>query len=391
MPVIMSTPLLSVVLEYYSGQKKLLSQGAYETLGTAERVTTYQKHSTIPTPDFLNYFMIGRDKIDAYSTYSKRLERIERVIGWLEEAVTLNGTVNYVPGCDDLQESIGEAVSLSVAGQLFGLIEADWARIPEQKGPGACKTFDFEKTLVGITEDNAVIQVEAKGTFVEDNTIGQHNVYTHANNIKEKKKNIKFAGVSYQHPATALYGMIVSVDPINPTKCWLLDPPPVPFEGELRNIKIATRLEYIAALTEMLAPRAKLPVALRESATNWKEGKGSSNTLDGHPYTASNYVEHFLAKNKLWLANQEVVGELYVGETGKPFFFGVDSELVRVAIRQDGDEIANLRFSPAMETVIVSEEPRHIQSWAKGEKRQMRLQLYRSSSGVVIGLPSYEG
>lgn len=79
----MSTPLLSVVLEYYSGQKKLLSQGAYETLGTAERVTTYQKHSTIPTPDFLNYFMIGRDKIDAYSTYSKRLERIERVIGWL--------------------------------------------------------------------------------------------------------------------------------------------------------------------------------------------------------------------------------------------------------------------------------------------------------------------
>jgi hypothetical protein len=382
-----TTSSLSVLLDYYSGQKELLSEGAYQTLETTGRVAAYQKHSTISEPDFLNYLLIHRDNIGAFATYRDRLERVATARTWLDEVITLNGTVNVVPGFDDLQERVGEAVSLSVASQLFGLTQADWMRIPEQKGAGARKTFDFEKALVGITESNAVIQIEAKGTFVNDNRIGQPNVYSHANNIREKKLNIKAAGDDYQHPATAFYGMIVSVDHVNPAKCWLLDPPPLPFEGNPRNVKIATRLEYIAALSEMLAPQAKLPIALRESANNWRVGKGNKNVLAGFPYTTANYVEHFLAKNKLWLAEQDVVGEVFVGETGNAFFLGIDGELIREAIRQDGDRIVNLRYSPTVEIVTVFEEPRNIQSWTKGERQQFRLQLFKSSSGVVIGLP----
>ncbi len=383
----MPPPALSVILQYYTGHEELLSQGVYKALGTVERVKEYQEHQTIDTPDFLNYFMIKRDKIDVFSTYSKRLDRLDRAINWMEEAITINGTINNVPGCDDLQEQIGEAVSLSVAGKLFGLIEADWARVPEEQGKTAYKTFDFEKTLMGITQNNEVIQIEAKGTFVEDNTIGQDNVYAHVSNIKSKKKNIRGAGSAYPYPATALYGMIASIDPNNPTKCWLLDPPALPFEGNLRNQKIATRLEYIAALIEMLAPKAKLPIALRDSAANWRGGEGGSSVLDGSPYTRSNYVEKFLARNKIWLSELDVVGEVYVGESDKPFFFGVNGDLVRASIQQDGDKIASLRFAPSMEVVTIVERSRLIKTWEKGAERCLTLQLFRSSAGVVIGIP----
>jgi hypothetical protein len=377
---------LSVSLEYYRGHKQLLSVGAYQALGTAAKVEAFREHNTIPLADFLNYFLIRRAKSPEYATYLDRLEHLDRAAGWLHGVMSLNGTINWQPGSDRMQEEVGEAVSLSVAGALFGLTEADWTKIPEQQGPDAHSTFDFERTIMGISSNDAVVQIEAKGTFVDDNTKGQPNVRTHASNIKAKKKNIKDAGDGYQHPAAALYGMIVSIDPLNDAKCFLLDPPLRPFLGEPRNLKIASRLDYVADLTEMLAPKAKLHAAVRTNAQSWREGSNENADLEGSPFTAGNYIETYFSKNKVFLADRDVVGEVFVGESGVPFFLGVEGDLVRVAIKQDPDEIVALSFIPGVEIRTIFAEPRRIDSWDKGVGRRFNFQLYTSSSGVVIGL-----
>jgi hypothetical protein len=207
---------------------------------------------------------------------------------------------------------------------------------------------------------DAVVQIEAKGTFVADNTKSQPNVRTHATNIKKKKKLITVAGDNYKHSATALYGMIASVDPLNTAKCWLLDPPPNPSDGAPRNIKIANRLDYVSDLTEMLAPNAKLPKALRESARIWRYDLPKKSEIEGYPFTATNYIETYLATNKILLDDRDVVGDVYIGESGEPFFFGLEGELIRVAIKQDPDEIAALSFFSSTDTRTISAQPRHM-------------------------------
>lgn len=388
MTIKLPPPVLSVVLDYYPGHKELLSKGAYQILGTTAKVNAFQKHNTITEPDFLNYFLVHRAQNPKYSTYLKRLEYLDTAAGWLEDVLSTDGTINCQLGSEGLQEKVGEAVSLSVAGELFGLTAADWTKIPEQKGTGAHATFDFERTIIGITAKDAVIQIESKGSFVPDNSIGQAAVRTHASNIKAKKKNIKDAGENYKHPATALYGMIVSIDPLHDAKCWLLDPPPVVFEGNPRDNKVAIRLDYIASLTEMLAPKAKLPSALREAAQSWRNGSGRTSNLEGHPFTVSNYIEAFLAKGKIWLDEHDVVGQLYMGESETPFFLGLKGELIRVAIEQDPDKISDLSFEPHAGYQKITAEPMQIASWKKGEECQVELKLFTSSGGVVIGLPS---
>lgn len=117
---------LKINLDYYDGHEPLLGTGAYATLGTTAKVEAFQKHGSIPLPDFLNYFLIRRYESPKYATYMDRLNRIDKASEWLEDALDLSNTINWLPGCKGEQEGVGEAVSLSVASTLFGLTAADW-------------------------------------------------------------------------------------------------------------------------------------------------------------------------------------------------------------------------------------------------------------------------
>lgn len=383
---------LKINLDYYDGHEPLLSTGAYATLGTAAKVEAFQKHGSIPLPDFLNYFLIRRYESQKYATYMDRLNRIDKASEWLEDALDLSNTINWLPGCKGEQEGVGEAVSLSVASALFGLTAADWLTIPEQKGVNAHPTFDFERTLVGITAQNAVVQIEAKGSFVLDNTSKQSAVKAHARNIVKKKTKIASVGPAYKHPATAMYGMIAAIDPTHEAKCWLLDPPADLLEGNPRDIKIATRLEYVASIVSMLAPKAKLPLALKERAALWREGATSKQveSLEGYPFTSANYVEAYLAKSKIWMKERDIVGQFYVGESGRIFFLGLRGDLVRAAIKQDPEAIIEAHYLPGVEHAEFTAAPLRLDRWKKGEPRTEFMAFYTASSGVVIGLAASE-
>ncbi|OLU16976.1 hypothetical protein BVH01_10460 [Pseudomonas sp. PA1(2017)] len=381
---------LKINLDYYKGHESLLATGAYKTLDTAKRVEGFQKHGLIPLSDFLNYFLIRRQENPNYKTYLDRLNHIDKASMWLEDILDINTTINWKSGSNREQEGVGEAVSLSVANSLFGLTAADWTTIPEQKGRKAHPTFDFEQTLVGITSQNSIVQIESKGSFVQDNTLNSSAVSSHARNIVKKKTSIASKGTAYKHPAMAMYGMIAAIDPMNEAKCWLLDPPADFLEGNPRDIKVATRLEYVASIVSMLAPTAKLPHALLERAKLWREGAASKKveSLEGHPFTGDNYVETYLAKSKILMKDQDIVGQVYVGESGKIFFLGLRGDLVRAAIKQEPDAIINARFLPSEEKTDFIAEPLLIRHWKKGSPRKVSITLYTASSGVVIGLPS---
>jgi hypothetical protein len=384
---------LKIDLDYYDAHhQSLLAQGAYQTLGTAAKVKSFQTTGEISLPDFLNYFLIHRADGPSYATYRTRRKYLGQASGWIDGVLNTNGTINCLRGSKGLQEKVGEAVSLSVASAMFGLTAADWTTIPEQRGRTAHPTFDFERTMVGITNGNDVIQIEAKGSFVKDNTLDQLAVKRHASNIEEKKIKIATAG-AYKHPAVARYGMIASIDPNNTARCLLLDPPADQLLGNPGDLKVASRLEYAASIVSLLAPKAKLPNALEIRAELWRQGAASkeSETLrspSGHPFTAGNYVEDFLANGKIWMKNRDIVGQVYLDISGRAFFLGLRGDVVRTAIQQDPKVIVQAHYEPSSEQMEILASPLHLDQGIRDEPRYMHMTFHTASSGVVLGFPS---
>ncbi|MGP8441540.1 hypothetical protein ACT2E5_05270 [Burkholderia vietnamiensis] len=186
--------------------------------------------------------------------------------------------------------------------------------------------------------------------------------------------------------------MITSIDPKNTARCFLLDPPGDVLDGEPRNHKIANRLDYVALLVSLIAPRATLPGALVTRANRWRAGNPlpaseSLESSDGYHFTASNYVEQFLARGKVFVEKLDVVGQLFKSPSGRSFFLGLQGDVVRTAIRQNPDVIAQQSFQPTSQRTAIRGQARVIGSDSKDDSRQYRMTLHTASSGVVIGLP----
>jgi len=382
---------LKVDLAYYNAkEKKLLSEGVYKSVDVEKRVLNFQSHGEIALADFLNYFLIHRAESPLFATYADRAKLLTTAIVMLEHVVTTNKTINCQLGSGDLQKWVGESLSLSVVGSMFGLTSADWDTIPVMQVSG----FDFERIMTGITIGNRVIQVESKGSFVNDNTIGQPVIRTHVHNIREKKKNILAAGSTYSHPAVIRFGVIASIDQTQTARCLLLDPPGEELEGELHRFKIASRLEHLSFILWLLAPRAQLPRVLIGRALKWRavnneEPKGSLTYPNGYAFTPANYVESYLARGKVWLEKQDVVGQLFQIDGKHQIFIGVQGDVVRAAIKQDIQAILQQTFEPISTTMEIRSPPVNIgvnNRDTAGEQKSYQLTFHRASSGVVIGV-----
>ncbi|ABR91939.1 Hypothetical protein mma_0983 [Janthinobacterium sp. Marseille] len=384
---------LKIDLQYYDAKhQSLLAEGTYRTLGTAAKVKSFKTTSEIFLADFLNYFLIHRANNPSYATYKARRKYLKQASDWIDGVLNINDTINCLQGSEGLQEKVGEAVSLSVASVMFGLTAADWTTIPEQRGLTAHPTFDFERILVGITNKNEVIQIEAKGSFVKDNNVNQEAVVAQARKIEKKKIKIAKAG-AYKHPAFARYGMIASIDPSNTAKCLLLDPPSDQVPGNPSDIKIASRLEYVASIVSLLAPKASLADALETRAALWRQGKASDEpetlrSKTGHAYTARNYVEDFFANGKVWMEDRDIVGQVYCNKSGRAFFLGLHGDVIRTAIQQDPKVIIQAHYEPSSKQLEILARPVHLDQDIKDAPRYMSMIFHTASSGVVLGFPS---
>jgi hypothetical protein len=384
---------LRVDLDYYPGHAALLQQGAYSTLGTTNKVASFQNRGEISRQDFLNYFLIHRSLSPDYATYAARLDNIDQSITWLRNAISMhNGTINALPGARGVQEHVGEAISLSIANVMFGLTEADWGVIPVQRGRRADPTFDFEGTWTGVSMSGDVVQIEAKGSLVQNCAEPTHpNVKMHARNIANKKAKIEARGQNYRHPASVRFGMIAAIDHSQTARCWLLDPESDQISEDPLDLKMAFRIEYVASMIELMAPKATLVDALRRRAKIWRRGASQMNfgpvqSPRGFAFSRQNYVEDFLSVGKVWLPEYDIVGKVFHRNSGTPFFVGLRGDVIRSAIGQVRAEVLESEFEPTTFIDLPVNQFDNNVAQGNASRGARGLAFHVSTSGGVVGV-----
>lgn len=374
---------IDVDLQYYPGHEALLKKGDYQRVGTAARVAAFS--GKVPLGDFLNYALISRSDGVIFESYAARNRMIHVIATWFKDILPTAPTVNWRPGSKREQERVGEALSLAVMSNLFGVTAADWGVIPITR----VTSFDFERTFIGISAQDEVIQVEAKGSFVSSNVsptpADKQKIDRHAKNITKKKLAISKKGAKYPLPATVRYGFIASIDPSSTAKCYLLDPPADQQQGDPRRIRVANRLEHLAYFVSLLAPEAQLPKVLVERAAEWRkpganEPTGVLHSASGHAFTAGKYVEDFLSRGKIYLEREDIVGDVWKMQDVGPVFIGIRGDVIRTAILGNPDKILGLEYQAAAESVLL------VQSEQAAPLQSPMLTLYGASSGIVIGM-----
>lgn len=379
---------LTVHLDYYNATHQgLLAKGAYALVNTASKVKAFQAHGKVPLQDFLAFYYIYRDKDPRFGTFAARMNSIDQAATHLDGAISLAGTLNTLLGSEDEQKRVGEAMSLAIANTLFGLTAADWARIPiSNKFP----TFDTQRTLTAITAANIVVQIEAKGTFLDGGPNDTKRIKAHADNIATKKAEIAAIGASYPHPAAVRYGMIIAAHPTKTLKCLLLDPPGDDVQGEPSNLKVAFRLDYAADILSLIAPSAHLVDALKNRAELWRKGTDPERfrpmrTARGTPFFSAGYVENALAQQKVWLPELDVVGHVFEGRSGHLFFLGIQGGVLRTVIDHVPADIVSMAWIAESREVTLMAAPVLLGRSGKGPSREFRMMLHKATSGLVIG------
>src|SRR5205085_9439157 len=171
-----------VKVNYYDDKhRKLLAQ-----LPRAKQLDQIvQSGFDLPVAEFLAYTIFREQKDhDGWKTYNDlQLKLPSRVAMFNDYFATEEDSIfsKYPQGKDmdnAMTEAAGVGVSLALISDLYGLTEADWAKIPVSE----FKDLDFE---IAATETE-IVEVEAKGAVLKDPSSKQ-GIYGRAQHIENKK------------------------------------------------------------------------------------------------------------------------------------------------------------------------------------------------------------
>lgn len=196
------------------------------------------------------------------STFKDFLVNAERHWGENELYLELNKTTGNLvckyPGTvesKNIAESIGVAGGLSVFGHLYNLHQADWKRI----GIQTTKDLDFTRTS---TISDRTLNVELKGSILDDNSKKSGPIYAHKASIADKKEEISTNRI-YASADTCLSTIVaVSKKLDQHVKCWILDPPSETNNSEPSKNRLLSRLYYYGEILNWISPRSQLSTAL---------------------------------------------------------------------------------------------------------------------------------
>lgn len=259
---------LTIKVDYYNDVEKV----ELSKYPRSERIRdVISKELEIPVTEFLTYYLFHKKRPGkiGWRDYQDVSKKIGRAISELEDFIVFNGKSIYIPKDVENQvpkitEHIGESIGLSVINRIHNLTEADWDKIPEYRGQGAFPTFDYGTIA---SDGKNIIQVETKGSSIENSENITGTIKAQKSKIKEKKEKIlnwEKEG-NYPHSADIKYGTITAVDfrQDGNVKCWLLDPP---FEDNIipnpLKSKIINRVQFIRDWIYFISPRSQLSSAL---------------------------------------------------------------------------------------------------------------------------------
>lgn len=383
------------------------------------------KTISIPTGEILTYFLFHKPRLHGggLSHYQSLAREQYSAIAMLDRYVEPNGTSlcivtgqrvgTYIP------EYLGEAVGLSVINRLHSMTESDWKRIEQEYGRRAAPTFDYEHELKS-SDGKSIIQLEAKGSVVEDCRKHCANTQNHRAKIEEKKRKIKKSGAKYRYPADLRYGTITAIDRTRDRsiKCWLVDPEADEDTAPAANFKLLARMAFLRDCVQLVSPRSPLAavlqdrVAVLEALKNPFELEGVSlrhpreETLGGivsdsvFPRRAFGRSVSRLFPRRSHVVDGPTAGEIFPGP-GCVLFCGFQEELIELAIEQEFDRIISYRRPSAtiektVECVVTRKRflrefdvMPSLRPFAEGSKDLINFRLtgrlYYAPSGTVVG------
>jgi hypothetical protein len=227
--------------------------------------------------------------------------------------------------------------------EVFKTNEADWRRIPESQG----KTLDF----VG-SDGELTLEVESKGSFVQDRFHKLPAISKHKRDIETKKD---------QQPAGSAVriGTIASLDrtPGGRPMLWLVDPPVDAHERTPEDMRLLNRMEFLARAVSMISPRSPLAAALATRVLDLQSIRDLTQ-LDGAPLMAGpagalRFETDFGKIHNRFFGTRSVVDDGPAGGVAvrvgaeQMFFAGVRQDWIDLAVEQDFERIRRYREVPA--------------------------------------------
>jgi len=417
----LSQQQIAVEVDYFDERAKV-EFSSYPTHAKIAEIAG--KTIFIPTGEILTYFLFHKPRFHGggLSHYQSLTREQHSAIAMLDRYVEPNGTSlriateqqvgTYIP------EYLGEAVGLSVINRLHGMTEADWKRIEQEHGRRAAPTFDYEHEFKA-SDGKSIIQLEAKGSVVEDCKKHCANTQNHRTKIEEKKRKIGGTGAKYRYPADLRYGTITAIDRTwdRSIKCWLVDPEADKDTIPAANFKLLARMVFIRDCVQLVSSRSTLAAVLRDRVAVLEALKNPFE-LDGvslrhreesfggiirdfqFPRSAFGSSVSRLFPRRSHVVDGPTAGEILPGPDCV-LFCGFQEELVELAIEQEFDRIISYeRPSATIEKTVECVVTRRrflrdfsvlpsLRRFAEGSKDPInfRLQghLYYAPSGTVVG------
>ena len=405
---------IKVLVEFYDKEQenKLL---AYPTNKQIKEIV--HNGIEVPTEEFLTYYLFYRKRPGkpGYRDYDEIGEKIGKSLSDLEDFINFNGNSISTPedvGEQDIHitERVGESVGLSVINRIHGISAADWERI--KKGDGI-KIFDY-----GIASDGkSIIQVETKGSSIDNNDSHPSTVSNHKSSIISKKAKIAEleSERAYPYPANLRYGTITVLDNrLNSTvKCLLVDPPPVLDKTPPAKLRLINRMQFLQDWISFISPRSQLATAL---STRIADIEALSNPFEldnvplmkgtGEPFepilspSGTGYTLNFLS-GKSHVMDETSSGIVIQMSKDTLFFLGIMDEISILAAKQDFESIISYKaltgiIPKAVQCVFHKKrfERLNLPNWVKKEAKKsgdyssfnLKGELMYNQDGLVFGI-----
>lgn len=345
---------LRIDVDYYDDHHR----AALQSYPSAEGIESVVADPVdLPVDEFLTYFLFHRARTGSrrFAGYAQVRQMITVACGALQEILKLNHgvlsleeDVRRLPR--EITEHVGESIALSVVNRIHGLIEADW--LPIEEGPKG-RTFDFECGSNG----SQIIQVEAKGCVVENNSVKSAPVSKAKGDIEDKKAALG------KHPANVLrYGVITAISKTGQSlRSWLLDPTPDDPPKSPEDFRLLARLHFLRWIIWLVSPRSHLATALATRINALRElpdpDRFSGVPLlqaDGKPFEFGGLHSGFDSYSSFFATRSRVAGGSAGGivipmEAGDALLFvGLREQVVDLAVGQNFRDIAAYRAERAI-------------------------------------------
>ncbi len=249
----------------------------------------------------------------------------------------------------DVSEMLGVAGGLSVASEIYNMSQADWTRIPITT---VHKDFDFSHAS---SIPDRFINIEAKGSIVDDNSKKPSKVSTQKKKILDKKKDKGFKK-KYNYSRDSCIGIITVADRTNNLQSWLVDPLIEDFDSSPEKIKLLKRLYFYHSIISLLSKQSFLSIALANRIKSI-EFISDYKSLDKFPLINNNFEKIILTdsfiNSRSRTKNKNIIGNTFLIDRAF-YFIGLETNIIQSIINQDFDEILSLKTKPSTESDILS-------------------------------------